>query len=175
MVRKRTSRSTTLSGFVLIECLCYLAIICVLMGVMFPCVVSMHKNVVQALAMQALILDTHAALDFIARDISHTDNAKKAWKRTEDELILHIGNQDIGWVKQQNNLVRISGMYKTADRSWTIREKSLVLEHVKQVAYQAHEKDGFIACVDIDIQVEQAHKPYAAHLAVCPRTAKVLI
>lgn len=140
------------TGFTILELLIYLTLFALISTATIRFIVTLWQTCRDQEKKQASLIQLSAAHDLLMRDLQMAPAEKNKWKiRSGSALIWsQEATKDIGWLNQNDSLVRIEGVYNAKKGVWQKKIKSLVLPSATKIQFACHE-DNQIICIDFVI------------------------
>jgi type II secretory pathway component PulJ len=123
-------------GVTLLEFVLYLGIFFVLIATSFYWMSTVCIPCVRDTKKVRDFIDVQAALHLLRQEIKGAPALRSQWKKiTENELIWHYQNEDIGWYVKQGALMRVSGTYNAHLGRWEKRASTLATPHMSEAHF----------------------------------------
>lgn len=124
------------SGFMLIEFLVYLLLFSIITLAATGMVARLWIPTMHYTKKQTCRIDLITAYDCLSYDIKKAKSERKFWKMINPNcLIFPVSEQDVGWLVQNGNLVRIEGTFNMKEGMWSNPVKSLIVKDIQSIAF----------------------------------------
>lgn len=85
---------------------------------------------------QESLITLYCAHDVLIRDLRAAPSDPTQWKATQENCIIwHTKNGDIGWLQDNDQLIRIEGRYNNTKKKWTKKTKSIIAKKINNVQF----------------------------------------
>ncbi len=145
------------NGFSLISFLLYL--------MLFSIIALFIANIITSLLLPSLtathtcrsIISLHIASDLFVRDIHHMKGKPYQWKKiSQDELIWHTDDHDIGWCCIKKRIERREGIY---NNGWKSKKTSIISSGIKHGTFTVENHHNHIIGLEMSLVSDYApHK-----------------
>lgn len=142
------------NGFSLISFLLYL--------MLFSIIALFIANIITSLLLPSLtathtcrsIINLHIASDLFVRDIHHMKIKPYQWKKiSQDELIWHIDDHDIGWCYNKKRIERREGIY---NNGWKGKKTGVISTGIKHALFSVERLHSRIIGIEMSLVSEYA-------------------
>ncbi len=125
------------SGFTLLELLIYILFFSFITMASATWMARLWQDCVQRSKKQKSLINLYTAHDILIRDISGAPIDKSQWKEIKDDCIIwHTQKGDIGWLQEEDKLVRIEGSYISKKKQWSKKTKNIIAKPIQTVQFE---------------------------------------
>jgi len=144
--------NTKSAGLTLVECMIYCAALA-WMATLVGCLLFNYVTSLNGLTERCkATADLHCAYDAIARDVARASCQKASWYVMQnDQIIFQMGPVTVGWLMQDNKLMRFEGGYDQVRHSWRTYGRSLALDKVTQVVFRPYLVGNNVTSVTVSL------------------------
>lgn len=140
------------SGFTLIECLIYCALLGMLSIVVAQFFIGNYKQVKAYTKNSEQLIMINAAYDLLRSDVQLASILIRDWQVIEKGFICRSHNQCIGWQCKEDRLYRVTGIFDFNLHQWQDPTSALMAIGIQEFNVDLLKKESRILGVDISIQ-----------------------
>jgi type II secretory pathway pseudopilin PulG len=123
-------------GFTLLEIMLYLLFISFIAMLTASWMVRIWQISTARNAKQQSLMTLYTAHDMLLRDVNAAPADRKQWKEMELECIIwHTKAGDVGWQREQKQLIRREGRYHHNKKRWGTQTKNLIADDIDTVRF----------------------------------------
>ena len=123
-------------GFTLLEIMLYLLFVSFIATATASWMVRLWQALRARNAQQESLIALYTAHDMLLRDVNAAPADRKQWKEMELECIIwHTKAGEVGWQREQKQLIRREGRYHHKKKQWSKQTKNLIAHQVDTVCF----------------------------------------
>lgn len=146
---------TNIAGYSLITVLVYSALLSGIAVLIMPYALRIHTSIKHQQESTRLLVQRTIALDSLVYDIQTASGLYNDWHITPcSQLIMRKQDQHISWIIEDEQLVRIEGIYDTSSKIWQTHTKSLITTGVSQIQITLHKNNrvpNYVSAVTVQL------------------------
>ncbi len=129
-------RTKACNGFTLLEMMLYVLFVSFIATATASWMVRLWTASTARNKKQAMLITLYTAHDMLVRDIHDASTDRSKWKEIGTECIIwHTKEGDVGWQREQEQLVRRDGRYSAKKKQWGKQTKNLIADHIDEVRF----------------------------------------
>lgn len=121
----------------------YITLVSFIGALALPYAVHCQRYLVQQQQAARLFIQQTIAGTVLMHDIQEASCAQQEWKKITDNIIIfHKQEQDIGWIIEDKKLFRIEGIYNSTGDMWHSSTKSFIASNIETIQVVCHIDQG---------------------------------
>lgn len=129
-------RTSAREGFTLLELLIYILFLSFIALAAATLMVRLWQASSNRHKKQESLITLYTAYDMLLRDIHQATADREQWKEVDKECIIwRTKRGDVGWQREDEQLVRREGRYHKKKNRWSKQTKNLIAKHVDAVQF----------------------------------------
>ena len=123
-------------GMTLLDFMIYLLLLAMITTLSASWVARLWPSFMAQTRKRASLVTLYTAHDVLRRDLKKAPHSTDGWKKRDSSFIVwKNGEKDVGWKKENNTLVRITGRFDAKKEVWKKSTKSMIAKQIDTVSF----------------------------------------